>query len=791
MSRSVQLTMALAVALLLTMALSGCGGGGGGVRPPLPPPVVLLPSGHGLVAGEIVVAAGTAAEHGNVLVTCPAGGGSCMISVRADGTAEYARTGGVPTVMAAYAGWDLPLGHGVGAGEIVVAAGATAEHGNVVVTCPAGGGSCVISVSADGTAEYARTGGVPTAMAAYAGWDLPPGHGVGAGEIVVAAGAATEHGNVVVTCPAGGGSCVISVRADGTAEYARTGGVPTVAAAYAGWDLPPGHGLVAGEIVVAAGATAEHGNVVVTCPVGGGACVITVSADGTAEYARTGGIPTFMFANRSYERNNPTAEDLLDHWNQPDALSAALGLSAVAALEAERRKVVLAQLIDSAGGNRDETGTRLRNVRPEDVEIIGERDGITYGRWTAGPAGTLNIEFDWRFAPNLDAETRARMERAGKSWSWRILDDFGTHVVESGTEIRHEPSGPAADSFHGVIDEDLLTNGLLIAVLSTRSDSDFSSGGLYRVELTGDDLEPWFGTLFLSGSHVDNTYVMAHEIGHVLGIGATTSFPSVSRYINQADHTFEGPEAKRANGGEAVPFQWWNAEYEPVAPHTPGASVDYGHLGVCTSIMAYCNDQRETYRPSELDFAYLDDIGYDILDAATASEPELYGYGAWGRYSAWGAGVERTIRYEGGRVVDAHDRLRAGADAFGMAPAASLADANTPLQGGIAWSGSLIGVDLGRAMLPPVFGDAELRVELSTLQGTARFDDLTVHVGGVSTGFRTPLLEYAIGVTGNSFSDSNGHVRGSFFGPAHEEMAGVLDDRTATVNLLAGFGGRR
>lgn len=41
-----------------------------------------------------------------------------------------------------------------------------------------------------------------------------------------------------------------------------------------------------------------------------------------------------------------------------------------------------------------------------------------------------------------------------------------------------------------------------------------------------------------------------------------------------------------------------------------------------------------TFGPSELDLAYLDDIGYEILDAETASEPELYGYGAWGQFSA-------------------------------------------------------------------------------------------------------------------------------------------------------------
>ena len=209
-----------------------------------------------------------------------------------------------------------------------------------------------------------------------------------------------------------------------------------------------------------------------------------------------------------------------------------------------------------------------------------------------------------------------------------------------------------------------------------------------------------------------------------------------------------------------MPFQWVDEENRWVEPNTPGAEVDYGHLGVCTSVMAYCRDRTVVYGPSELDFAYLKDVGYDISDPDTASEPELYGYGAWGSYSAWGAGVERTIHYEGGRIIDATDTLRAAVDAFGMAPGGSLA-ANTALQGAVTWSGSLIGVDLGQAMLPPVFGDAELEVELSTLRGTASFDDLMVHVDGMSSEFRVPELEYDIGVAGNAFSDEDGHVRGA------------------------------
>lgn len=61
----------------------------------------------------------------------------------------------------------------------------------------------------------------------------------------------------------------------------------------------------------------------------------------------------------------------------------------------------------------------------------------------------------------------------------------------------------------------------------------------------------------------------------------------------------------------------------------------------------------------------------------------------------------------------------------------------------------------------------------------------------MSSVFHAPRLEYDIGVTGNLFSDESGYVRGGFYGPLHEEMAGVLDDRSAAVNLLAGFGGTR
>ena len=215
--------------VLAVLTLAGCGGGGGGGM--MPEPTVLplaLPAGHGLPSGEITVAPGESEEHGNIVLSCPAGGQACVINVADDGSASYARTGGIPSIMPALAAQTLPAGHSLAAGDITVDPGQSMEHGNVVISCPAGGNACVLNVAADGSASYERTGGMPSIMPALAAQTLPPGHGLGAGGITVDPGQSMEHGNVVISCPAGGNACVLNVAADGTASYQRTGGVPSV-----------------------------------------------------------------------------------------------------------------------------------------------------------------------------------------------------------------------------------------------------------------------------------------------------------------------------------------------------------------------------------------------------------------------------------------------------------------------------------------------------------------------------------------------------------------------------------
>ncbi|MDE0030021.1 MAG: hypothetical protein OXU42_11545 [Deltaproteobacteria bacterium] len=257
-----------------------------------------LPTGHGLSAGDISVAAGESMEHGNVVISCPAGGNACVLNVGADGTASYDRTGGMPTLMPARRPLDLPARHGLAAGRITIAPGTSEEHGNVLVSCPARGASCVLTVAVDGAASYDTIGGMPTFMPAQQPLELPPGHGLAAGNITIAPGISEEHGNVVVSCPAGGASCALTVAVDGAASYYTTGATPTVMPAQQPLELPPGHGLAAGNITIAPGISEQHGDVVVFCPDGDLSCVIIVAADGTASYYTTGATPTVMPARQ-------------------------------------------------------------------------------------------------------------------------------------------------------------------------------------------------------------------------------------------------------------------------------------------------------------------------------------------------------------------------------------------------------------------------------------------------------------------------------------------------------------
>ena len=497
----------------------------------------------------------------------------------------------------------------------------------------------------------------------------------------------------------------------------------------------------------------------------------------------------------SFTRANPSGEDLLDHWNQTDAAQTALGLTTASVAAGGIRS-----LLRGADSVREDSRALMRNADPSRIETIGHDNGITYGTWQDGPAGTLNMELDWSQATSLSAERRGDFERATKAWTYRLNEDFPARQVPA-----HEDYTFMLFSY----DEPQTADDMLIAVeLETWDGSDSAGGNYFEWSERNGDLEAWFGHIQMSPHEMSHyrtdfhryMHVITHELGHTLPTNPAYDEqyglrPNLGRYEEYLDieaGTFNGPNAMAANGGNPVPYQWLDAERQPVASGTPGATIDFGHIGPCDSIMSYCNDGPVLLQPTELDFAILQDLGYDLLSASEASEPEVYGYGAWATYSAWGAGVERMIEYHGsGASLRITDRLSAHADAFGTAPGIDFADAHAGMTGSATWTGALLGVDIGQAMLPPVFGDAAMTVDLADLDGTVAFSNLTTAIDGELHDFRRRSLDYGITVTGNGFGDGSGVVDGSFYGPGHEEMAGVLDDRSSDVNLIAGFGGTR
>ena len=479
---------------------------------------------------------------------------------------------------------------------------------------------------------------------------------------------------------------------------------------------------------------------------------------------------------------NPTALDIGEHWNETATIVAAAGFAQGAAnttgLEAAQGAATEAS---------SESITWLRNVGADRIETVGTRDGITLAHWKGGPAGTLDIDFDWSSAPHLSSAERAIVERAAREWSRRIATNFGPHTADAGTIIDHHSSTSGRTPLVATIRQDTPVDDILIVMLDA-GDVKFSSGGVRQYERVGEVIDPWLGSIALSRNHIGDQRIAAHEVGHVLDrIWAESERPSqLGSYIDRTNHVFTGPEAMRVNGGEPVPFQWVDANNDEVPPNTPGGVPDYGHLGVCTSLMAYCTDRSTVSGPQPIDFAILKDSGYTLLDAATAAENEVYGFGAWGSYSAWGAGVERRLDHERNR-----DHTRAVADAFGTAPANNFADTVGGLTGIATWTGNLIGVDRARADFPPVVGDATIDIEFATLAGEARFENLTTVRDGAASTFRHASLTYDVNLDGNSFSDTAGHIEGSLHGPGHEEMAGILDDDTPGVGVLGGFGGVR
>ena len=659
-----------------TIALSGCGGGRGGSRTSpttsmpgggttMPPvdngetrEVLPLPSGHGLAAGEIPVAPGGSEERGNVVVSCPSGGMACVVTVAADGTAVYDRTGGTPTVMSAQEPWTLPSVHGLAAGEITVQPGRSEEHDNIVVTCPAGGMACVVTVATDGAATYERTGGVPTFML------VPP----------------EEFPELPLQQP---------VRS-AQASIVDLEGVLHVGANVA----PPADQLAAGGAYN--GVTVSSGRV-----------LDGVGADRVIEYLE-------QYVNLGEYKNTVGLETF------------------------STRPVV--RLADGTSDEFAEYATRavqlINAALPYEKRIVFSRDSAPPLAAIADvPDGDIFIDFapyeDWN-VPNKPPPGVA------------VGIDQSELVFHYNTEAKRWEVQETRASHVWIDSEEILTALVLNPDTRVWEEQVLES----RVDDTDTIVK------FYSDDAVIRT--LAHEIIHALSFQHPdpARFPESIMNIELFRERFVYPAGTGFRINEQV--------------HVPG------HI-------LFPLDREALL------------AAYSRLEPGTL--PEDLSAESLGTWDDTSFHIRGDLDFPGGQasfgVASRNGLVQPWA--FGPTPWTNLAD-NPVLSETVTWNGALLGIT---PSAETVAGSARLAVELATLDGQLDFTTMehwgtNEAPGAIGTGatWGDGDLGYAIEVRGNTFIQTggdDGEVTGAFFGAAHEAMGGVVE----RTDLAAGFGGKR
>ena len=72
---------------------------------------------------------------------------------------------------------------------------------------------------------------------------MPENHGLRNTRVSVDQGMTVQRGNVDISCPRGGSSCVLIVDNNGNASYELTGAQPAVTSGSANLRVPENHGL--------------------------------------------------------------------------------------------------------------------------------------------------------------------------------------------------------------------------------------------------------------------------------------------------------------------------------------------------------------------------------------------------------------------------------------------------------------------------------------------------------------------------------------------------------------------
>ena len=507
-------------------------------------------------------------------------------------------------------------------------------------------------------------------------------------------------------------------------------------------------------------------------------------------------------------RNNPEADDLLDHWGHRRVARITESLSLTGAAAGEDAEGL--RTLRTAAQTDNEASVAPDLHDDDEVRVLGSGRGITYGRWAGGPADTLSIDFTLSQAMQEKPGFRALVERVAKAWSHRIADTWSTWDRAAGDLKGWLINGTNSRIEVRVGEGGEVSTGLEIDIREDDLPSQTAGWALEGIR-PSDSWEPRFGSIEVDTAHFQEApethlfATLAHELGHVLGAwkGETTT-ESYAPYTDTEAGTWTGANVVAVYGGpapfqdEADPKAWIDGKRDPSA-----SQYDFAHSGVCVSLLAYCrhNAALPAFLPHAIDFAFLADLGLTVTEETL--RPETYGLAGWTDYAAFTLSVSRDLRvaladpqpyYDGAandwQTLDVMDLLRVGVDVFGYRSTGAIlgSHATDGAAGTVRYAGGLIGAAIDRAALPPVTGDASLALDLGTLDGRASFTSLAVHAAGTSEVFAGGRLYYPFELSTNAImgTGEGSTLRADFYGPAHEEVAGALHDPTA--GLLASFG---
>jgi len=263
--------------------------------------------------------------------------------------------------------------------------------------------------------------------------------------------------------------------------------------------------------------------------------------------------------------------------------------------------------------------------------IYGQQErrlGNTLSNTTTPPSlGSFNIQFDYRFDTNgffNSPSRRAVLEAAANVWEKIIKYDFTN--VPIGTNLY--VSNPQTNTSVNLV-SDYEIDDLMVFVGARSIDGSRGSlaeGGPTATYYIGSSLdtrynssnnfEPWTGSISFDISESwffdatpntsndipvksnDFLSVAVHELGHVLGIGASNAFDS---FI--FGDFFYGPKAKALNGNNLIPLDYGLGHVQD------GFSI--GGVG-SEAVMDPSITAGIRKLPTLLDIALLADIGYQV-----------------------------------------------------------------------------------------------------------------------------------------------------------------------------------